>query len=81
MCAMCVLLSFFLRSYRLDYVELFGDELDAGYQAYSIMTTGRDYYGNFMPTYMHSFSEWRAPGLMYSMVLFIKIFGLNEWGV
>ena len=76
-----LLLALFLRSFRLDYLELFGDELDAGYQAYSLMTTGHDYMGNLMPSYIHSFFEWRAPGLMYAIIPFIKIFGLNEWGV
>lgn len=76
-----LLLGFFLRTYRLDYVELFGDELDAGYQSYSLLVNGTDYKGNWLPAYMHSFSEWRAPGLMYAMVPFIQIFGLNEWGV
>jgi len=71
----------FLRSYRLDYLELFGDELDAGYQSYSFLTVARDYSGNWLPTLAESFSEWRAPGLMYAMVPFIKIFGLNEVGV
>lgn len=70
-----------LRFTRLDYLELFGDEIDAGYQSYSLMMTGRDYRGNFLPLYAHSFSEWRAPMMMYFMVPFIKIFGLNEWGV
>jgi len=74
-------LALFLRTYRLDYLELFGDELDAGYQSYSLLMTGSDYYGNFLPTYMQSFSEWRAPTLMYFMVPFISFFGLNEWGV
>ncbi len=74
-------LALFLRTYKLDYVELFGDELDAGYQSYSLITTGSDYRGNFLPSYMNSFSEWRAPGLMYAMIPFISIFGLNEWGV
>jgi len=74
-------LAVFLRVYRLDYLELFGDELDAGYQSYSLMTIGRDYKGNLLPTYIHSFSEWRAPGLMYAMIPFVKVFGLNEFGV
>ncbi len=76
-----VLTALFLRVYRLNYLELFGDELDAGYQAYSLLTTGRDYKGHYLPLYIESFSEWRAPLLMYVMVPFIKIFGLNEWGV
>lgn len=73
----------FLRLWGLDKVppELFGDELDVGYHAYSLLTTSRDYYGQLLPTYIHSFSEWRAPGLMYATVPFVAIFGLNEWGI
>lgn len=71
----------FLRVVKLDYLELFGDELDAGYQAYSLGTYGTDYKGHLLPVYAQSFSEWRAPGLMYAMIPSIKFFGLNEWGV
>lgn len=76
-----LVVAMFLRFVRLDYLELFGDEVDSGYQSYSLLMTGKDYKGNFLPVYMHSFSEWRAPGMMYFMAPFIKIFGLNEWGV
>jgi hypothetical protein len=76
-----LILAIFLRFFRLDYLELFGDEIDAGYQAYSLMQTGRDYKGHFLPLYAQSFSEWRAPMMMYFMTPFIKFFGLNEWGV
>ena len=76
-----LILAVFLRFHRLDYLELFGDEIDAGYQAYSLMETGRDYKGHLLPFYAQSFSEWRAPMAMYFMIPFIKIFGLNEWGV
>lgn len=77
------ILGILVRTVRLDSVpiELFGDEVDAGYQAYSLLKTGHDYKGNFLPLYIQSFSEWRAPILMYSMVPFVGIFGLNEWGV
>lgn len=76
-----LILAFFLRFLKLDYLELFGDEIDAGYQAYSLMETGRDYRGHLLPLYAQSFSEWRAPMMMYFMVPFIKLLGLNEWGV
>jgi len=59
----------------------FGDELDVGYHAYSILKTGKDYYGQFLPTYIHSLAEWRAPLFIYSAVPFIGLFGLNEIGV
>ena len=76
-----LILAIFLRFFRLDYLELFGDEIDAGYQSYSLMETGRDYKGHFMPLYAQSFSEWRAPMMMYFMTPFIKVLGLNEWGI
>ncbi len=76
-----LILAAIVRIVGIDYLELFGDEIDAGYQSYSLMTNASDYKGHFLPTYMQSFSEWRAPGMMYAMVPFIKIFGLNEWGV
>ncbi len=76
-----LILAIFLRFFRLDYLELFGDEIDAGYQAYSLVQTGRDYKGHFLPLYAQSFSEWRAPMMMYFMTPFIKFLGLNEWGI
>src|SRR3990172_13232877 len=76
-------LSLLLRVGLLDKVpaELFGDEIDVGYQAYSLLKTGKDLYGQVLPTYIHSLSEWRAPLLMYATVPTIALFGPNEWGV
>lgn len=72
-----------LRLVKLNTVpiELFGDELDAGYQAYSILKTGKDIRGYKFPIYFHSLSESKAPAYLYSTVPFVAIFGLNEWGV
>lgn len=61
--------------------ELFGDEVDVGYQSYSLLKTGRDYRGNFLPFYAESFAEPRAPLLFYATVPFVAILGLNEFGV
>ncbi len=78
-----LVLAVVLRIFALDKFppSLFGDEIDVGYQAYSLLHTARDYTGQFLPTYMHSFSEWRAPLLMYATVPSIALFGLNVWGV
>ena len=78
-----LVLAFFLRVFGLSFnpPELFGDELDVGYQAYSILKTGRDLQGFFLPTYFQSLAEARAPLFLYSAVPFVAIFGLNEWGV
>ncbi len=76
-------LAIFLRLYKLDSVPpaLFGDEIDVGYQAYSLWETGKDLTGRFMPFYLKSLSEFRTPLYIYSAVPFVGIFGLNEWGV
>lgn len=77
------LLGSFLRLYKLDKFppSLFGDEIDVGYQAYSILKTGKDYMGQPWPISFHSIADWRTPLFLYADVPFIAIFGLNEWGV
>ncbi len=72
-----------LRFWKLDQVPvaLFGDEIDAGYHAYSLVKTGRDYQGNFMPLHFHSLAEWRTPLFIYSLVPSVAIFGVTPWGV
>lgn len=73
----------FLRLWKLSEVpvSLFGDEADVGYQAYSILKTGNDYYGNFLPIHFHSLAEWRTPLYLYSAVPTVFLFGINAWGV
>jgi len=72
-----------LRLYQLSSVpaSLFGDEMDLGYQAYSIFKTGRDYQGNIMPLHFHSLAEWRTPLYLYSAVPTVAIFGITPLGV
>ncbi len=78
-----LVLAVVLRTISLDKVPpaLFGDEVDVGYQAYSILKTGKDLSGNQMPILVQSLAEYRAPLFIYSAVPFVGIFGLNEWGV
>lgn len=73
--------SFLFRLYKINQLPLFGDEIDVGYQTYSLLKTAKDYKGNFLPTYIQSFSESRAPLLMYFSIPSIAVFGLNEIGV
>ncbi len=78
-----IILASFLRLYKLDTVpvSMFGDEMDVGYQAYSILKTGKDYYGNFMPLHIQSIAEWRTPVYIYSVVPTVAIFGITPLGV
>lgn len=76
-----ILLGFIIRIYKIDNTSLFGDELDFGYQAYSIAQTGKDYSGNFLPIYFKSLSEWKTSTLIYTFVPTVAIFGVNSYGV
>src|SRR5258708_30727420 len=78
-----LVIAFALRIFQIDKVpvSLFGDELDLGYQAYSILHTGRDYYGNKMPLQFHSLAEYRTPLYLYSAVPTVALFGISPLGV
>ena len=57
------------------------DEATNAYDAYSILKTGKDQYGNFMPLRFKSFGDYKLPLLTYLAIPFIKIFGLTETGI
>ena len=78
-----VLLSFFLSFYKLGQVP-FGlnqDESAIGYNAFSILKTGRDEHGIFLPLYFKSFNDYKLPGYIYSTVLSEIFFGVNSFAV
>lgn len=58
----------------------FTDEASNAYDAYSILHTFKDQYGEFLPWYFKSANDYREGLYMYLMVPFIKIFGLNVFG-
>lgn len=60
---------------------LYSDEAAYGYNAYSILQTGRDEYGIFIPLAFKSFGEYKTPLYIYFMVPLIKIFGLTVFAV
>lgn len=78
-----VVLAAIVRFYRLDAVPpaLFGDEVDTGYQAYSLVKTGRDYFGNLFPVHFESFGDWRVPLYIYLIAPVVGLFGLTAWTV
>lgn len=72
-----------LRTFQLDRfpVGLNADEAAIGYNAYSIIKTGKDEYGQFLPLAFKSFGDYK-PGLyFYFVVPFVSVLGLNEWAV
>lgn len=56
------------------------DELAIAYNAYSILETQHDEWGQTWPIVFKSFGDYKLPGLIYSTILGIWIFGLNPFG-
>lgn len=77
-----VILAFVLRFWRLDSYPAFNaDEAALGYNAYSLIQTGKDEHGNSWPVHFQSFNDYKPGGYVYLIIPFVKIFGLNEWTV
>ena len=72
--ALIFLLGFFIRFYHLSSVPngLYNDETAIGYNAFSILQTGKDEYGTPMPVYFRSFDDYKLPVYIYSTALSIK---------
>jgi 4-amino-4-deoxy-L-arabinose transferase-like glycosyltransferase len=78
-----LIIAAFLRLWKLGNIppSLTPDEASLGYNAYSILKTGRDEYGKILPVIFKSFGDYK-PGLyVYLAVHSILVFGLNEFAV
>lgn len=76
-------LAAFLRLWQLGVVPVSPDwdEAALGYNAYSILKTGRDEYGTFLPRALRSFDDYKPPLYTYLIIPSIAAFGLNTWSV
>lgn len=70
-----------LRLYQLGSVPPSPDwdEAALGYNAYSILKTGRDEYGTFLPLSIRSFDDYKPPLYVYLTVPSVALFGLSVW--
>jgi len=78
-----IILGAFLRLFVLDKVppSLNWDEVSHGYNAYSIITTGKDEWGARFPlTAFRAFGDYKLPLYIY-LTAPLTIFGLSEWTV
>ncbi|MCX7955775.1 MAG: glycosyltransferase family 39 protein [Patescibacteria group bacterium] len=77
------ILSVILFFYKLNSSPPFlnADEATNAYDAYSILKTSKDQYGNFLPFRFQSFGDYKLPLLTYLAVPWIKFFGLNELSI
>ncbi len=74
------LLALFLRLYKLDKIPngFFFDEATISYQAYSIIKTGQDTWGIFLPAFsFRDYGEYILPLGVYGHIPSIAVSGLN----
>ncbi len=78
-----VLVAVVLRFYKLDTLppSLEWDEVATGYDAYSILKTGKDQFGNFLPLTFRSLDDYKPPLYTYLTSASIFIWGWNDWAV
>lgn len=72
-----------LRFYKLGQFPISPnwDELSHGYNAYSILLTGKDEWGVTLPTIFRAFGDYKLPFYIYLTTIPIAIFGLNVFAV
>lgn len=81
--ALFTFLSLFLHIYKIRTVPpcLNADEAAFGYNAYSILKTGKDEYGAFLPLRLKSFGDYKLPLYSYLSIPFIAVLGLSEFSM
>lgn len=57
------------------------DEAAHGYNAYALLTTGKDEYGHFMPLTLQSFGDFKPALYTYMVIPFVATFRLSEIAV
>lgn len=77
------ILAFILRIYQVDNRphDLYVDEVAIGYNAYSILKTGTDEYGQFLPLVFRSFDEYKLPVYIYITAFSELVFGKTQLAV
>src|SRR3990167_8016256 len=78
-----LILSIFLRFYNLDNIPagFNTDEASLGYDAYSILLTGKDQYGKAFPIFLRSFGAYQSPLYAYLTTLPVFLLGLSIFSV
>lgn len=77
--AVAVILRFALLSTVPPSASL--DEATIGWNAYSLLHTGKDEYGYFLPILLRAYDDYRPALYVYLVVPSIWVFGLTVWAV
>src|SRR3990167_6572162 len=78
-----IILASLLRIWNLNNfpVGFNADEAAIGYNAYSLLQTGKDEYGSSFPLSFKSFGDYKPGMYFYFVIPFVATLGLNEWAV
>lgn len=77
-----IILASILRLFRLGTIpSLNPDEAALGYNAYSLLQTGRDEHGISWPLHLKSFGDFKPAGYTYLALPFIKFLGLTPLAI
>jgi 4-amino-4-deoxy-L-arabinose transferase-like glycosyltransferase len=78
------ILAFVLRTFNLTKSppSLYWEEVALGYDAYSLLKTGKDHRGNSWPiVYIESYKDYKPPLYVYLTIPSVALFGLNDFAV
>lgn len=78
-----ILLGITLRIYEFGKIPagIYVDEASHGYNAYSLLTTGKDEYGKQFPIFLRSFGTYASPLYSYLTIIPVALMDLNEISV
>lgn len=78
-----LIFTLFIRLWMIDQMppSLNWDEVSHGYNAYSIVKTGRDEWNNFFPIIFRAYGDYKLPVYVYTTAISALIFGLNSVSV
>lgn len=80
-----ILITFFLltRLYMVREIpsSVYWDEASIGYNAYSILETGKDEWEKVFPLHFRAFGEFKLPVYIYTVAVFESFLGLNELAI
>jgi 4-amino-4-deoxy-L-arabinose transferase-like glycosyltransferase len=71
------------RIYKIAEIpaSVYWDEASIGYNAFSIATDLKDEWGEKLPLHFRAFGEFKLPVYIYTVAVFVKAIGFNEYAV
>lgn len=80
--SLVLIIAVIIRFYNINTTPALNpDEAALGYNAYSLILTGKDEHGVSWPLHFKSFGDYKPGGYVYLAIPFIKVLGLTPFAV